>query len=93
MERNMNDYEMLSKIRRLKELKAMAEELTTEIKNAESTIKEMMGDTEEMRIGEYKVTYKTIEASRLDSKSLQAELPDIAARYTVQTKYKRLTVL
>ena len=89
----MNDYEMLSKIRRLKELKAMAEELNAEIKNTESTIKDMMGDTEEKRIGEYKVTYKTIEASRLDSKSLQAEFPDIAARYTVQTKYKRLTIL
>lgn len=84
---------MLSKIRRLKELKAMAEELTSEIKNTENAIKEMIGDTEEMRVGEYKVIYKTIEASRLDSKSLQAELPDIAARYTVQTRYKRLTIL
>ena len=84
---------MLSKIRRLKELKAMAEELTSEIKNTENAIKEMIGDTEEMRVGEYKVIYKTIEASRLDSKSLQAELPDIDARYTVQTRYKRLTIL
>lgn len=39
-----------------------------------------------------KVTYKTVTSSRFDSKSLKAELPEIAARYTIATEYRRLTV-
>lgn len=51
-----------------------------------------MGDSEELRVGEYKVTYKTVKSSRFDSKSLKAELPEIAERYTVATEYRRFAI-
>ncbi len=51
-----------------------------------------MGDSEEIRIGDYKVTYRTVKSSRLDGKSLKAELPDIAERYTVPTEYRRFAI-
>ena len=38
---------------------------------------------------EHKATYKAVESARLDSKALKAELPDIAARYTVKTNTMR----
>lgn len=84
--------EIIEKAKALKELKVMAEELNNEISGIEDSLKALMGDEETVYAGEYKLTYKTVKSNRFDSKSLKAELPDIAARYTVQTEYKRFCI-
>lgn len=38
---------------------------------------------------DYKATYKNIESSRIDTKSLKNELPELAARYTVTSNTMR----
>ena len=38
---------------------------------------------------DWKVTYKTVKSSRLDSKALKAELPEVAARYMKETTSRR----
>lgn len=88
----MSKTEITSKVKELKELKLMLQELTDEINGIEDSIKTAMGDNEVLTVGEYKLTYKTVKSSRLDSKSLKSELPEIAARYTVPTEYRRFTI-
>lgn len=88
----MSVNEIIAKARELKEYKRMKEELEAVIASIEDEIKATMGETEEIVAGEYKITYKTVPSHRLDSKSLKAELPDIAARYTVNTSYRRFNI-
>lgn len=88
----MSINEITTKARELKELKRMQEELAAEITAIEDVLKATMGDSEELIAGEYKITYKTVSSSRLDSKALKAELPEISERYTVTTSYRRFVV-
>ena len=74
----MSTNELSNKIRELKELKQLEEELKQEIMAIEEAIKSHMGDEEELRAGIFKITYKRVKSSRLDSKRLKAELPEIA---------------
>lgn len=88
----MSINEMTAKIKELKSLQALIEEAEAEADALKDQIKEAMGDSEELRVGEYKVTYKTVKSSRFDSKSLKAELPEIAEQYTVATEYRRFAI-
>ena len=40
---------------------------------------------------EHKATYKEVSSSRVDTKALKKELPDVAARYTTTTSSMRFT--
>ncbi len=51
-----------------------------------------MGDSEELRAGEYKVTWKPVTASRLDAVALRVALPEVAARFTRISMVRRFTV-
>ena len=88
----MSTIEMMTKIRELKNLQALIEEAEAEAEAIKDQIKAAMGEADELRAGEYKVTYKAVKSSRFDSKSLKAELPEIAARYTVETEYRRFII-
>lgn len=88
----MSINEITSKIKELKSLQALIEEAEAEAEALKDQIKKEMGESEELRAGEYKVTYKTVKSSRFDSKSLKAELPEIAERYTVSTEYRRFAI-
>ena len=85
--------ELIEKAKMLKELKVMSDELTAEISGLEDSLKALMGDEEIVYAGDYKLTYKTVKSSRFDSKGLKAELPEIAARYTIPTEYKRFCIM
>jgi len=89
----MSTKEIESKVTELKELKAMQEELQAEIASLEDQIKAQMGNREEITAGEYKITYKRVKSSRLDSAALKKELPDVAQRYTIPTEYRRFAIV
>ena len=55
-------------------------------------LKAFMGDTEEVSTDEYKLTYKTITSSRLDTTALKKELPEIATRFTKTTASRRFCI-
>jgi len=61
--------ELTAKIRELKELKIMAEELTAEITNIEDVIKAHMTatDTDTITADIFKVTWKAVTSNRFDS--------------------------
>lgn len=90
----MSKIEMVSKVRELKELKAMAEELAAEIAAIEDIIKaEMLSQgVEEMQVDVFKVRYKTVVSSRFDSKAFKVTHAELYNQYTKQTESRRFTV-
>lgn len=90
----MSKTEMTSKVRELKEFKAMADELAAEITAIEDTIKADMTaqGVEEMTVDVYKVRYKTVKSSRFDSTAFKKAMPDLAAQFMRETESRRFTV-
>ena len=90
----MSKTEMTSKVRELKELKAMADELAAEITALEDCIKADMTaqGIEEMTVDVYKVRYKTVKSSRFDTTAFKKAMPDLAAQFTKETESRRFTV-
>ncbi len=82
------------KARSLLDLRRMREELEAEIEALQDAIKaEMINRGEETMTGNgWKASWKVIESSRLDSKKLKAEMPDVAARYTTTTRTSRFLI-
>lgn len=87
---SMNEIE--SKVKELRQLQALIEEATAEAETIKDAIKAVMGDSEELRAGEYKVTWKAVTASRLDTAALRKALPDVAAAFTKTTTTRRFCV-
>ena len=88
----MSMSEMESKIRELRQLQALIDEATAEAEAIKDALKAHMGDTEELLAGEYKVTWKTVTSSRLDTTALKKALPDVAERFTKTTTSRRFCV-
>ena len=84
--------DIISKVQELMELRRMAEELQGEIDALQEAVKRFMGSEETMIAGAFKVSYKSVTSSRLDSAALKKELPEIAARFMKQTVTRRFTV-
>lgn len=75
-----------------KELQRLREEITAEMETISDTIKASMGTTEKMVAGQYKISYTTVNSSRLDTTGLKKAMPDIAAAFTVSTSSRRFTI-
>ena len=90
----MEKSEMINKVRELKELKALAEELAAEIGTIEDLLKaEMVArDTEEITVDVFKVRYTTVTSNRIDTTAIKKEMPEIAAKYTKQSISRRFSV-
>lgn len=81
-----------AKVQELQELKRMQEELTATIDAITDEIKAAMGDQEELSAGAFKVTWRPVTSSRIDTTALKKELPDIAAKYLKTTTTRRFCV-
>jgi predicted phage-related endonuclease len=88
----MSIMELQARAKELRELKRMAEELEAEITAAEDAIKAAMGDQEQVIAGEYKITWKPVTTSRINTSALKAALPEIADRFTKATTTRRFQV-
>ncbi len=88
----MSTNEIISKVRELRELQALIEEAQTEAEAIKDAIKASMGDAEEVRAGEYKITWKAVTTTRLDTTALKKALPDVAERFTRSTTTRRFNV-
>lgn len=88
----MSTHELESKVRELRQLQSLIEEATAEAEAIKDAIKAAMGDSEELRAGEYKITWKTVQSSRLDAAALKKALPDVAERFTWTTTTRRFCV-
>lgn len=88
----MSNPAMEAKVHELMELKRMKEELDSEIVQIEDEIKAVMGNEEMLVAGAYKVSWKPVTSSRLDSTALKKSLPDIAERFMKSTTTRRFCV-
>ncbi len=90
----MSVNEIESKVKELRELRRMQEDLAAEIAALEDSLKGHM-DTHGMDtlLGmDWKITWKSVTSNRLDSTALKKELPDIAARFMKQTTARRFVL-
>jgi predicted phage-related endonuclease len=90
----MSAIEMETKVNDLRELRRMADELAGEISALEDELKAHMTatGTDEITGTTFKITWKTVTSSRLDSKALKAEVPDLWARFSKATTSRRFVV-
>ncbi len=88
----MSISEIESKVRELRQLQNLIEEAQQEAEAIKDALKAHMGDSEELRAGEYKITWKPVTSFRLDSKALKAALPEVAERFTRITTTRRFCV-
>lgn len=90
----MSRTELTSKVRELKELKAMAEELDAEITAIEDTIKAEMTaqGVDEMSVDVFKIRWKTVTSSRFDTTAFKKTHADLYSQYAKATESRRFTV-
>ena len=88
----MSNPNMEAKVKELMELKRMKEEIEAEIAAAEDDIKAVMGDEETLLAGAFKVDWKTVITSRIDTTALKKMMPEIAERFMKQTTTRRFCV-
>ena len=90
----MSVDEMDEKVKELRELRRMQDELTAEIDTIQDELKAHM-DTHGMDtlLGlDWRITWKPVTSNRLDSTALKKELPEIAARFMKQTTARRFVL-
>lgn len=88
----MSNHELESKIRELRQLQALIEEAQIEVESIRDEIKARMGESEELRCGEYYITWRPVKSARIDTSALKKALPDVAAAFTRETTTRRFVV-
>ena len=88
----MSNHELEGKLRELRQLQALIEEAEAEAEGIKDAIKAHMGDSEDLRAGENRVTWKTVKSARIDAVALRAALPEVVERFTRETTVRRFCV-
>lgn len=85
---------MNEKVKELRELKRLAEELQAEIGGLQDAIKAEMTarDVDTLTGADWKVTWKPVTSTHLDTAALKKALPDVAQRFTKTTTTRRFCV-
>ena len=80
----MDKTELNSKVKDLRELRRMSEEIAAEIEAITDTIKrEMTAQGVDMLTGDdWKATWKPVQSARFDSKAFKVAMPDLYERFT-----------
>lgn len=89
---SMNELE--TKVAELRELRRMADELAAEITATEDELKAYMtaNNADELHGPSFKITWKGVTSSRLDSQALKAAAPTIWEQFSKQTTTRRFIV-
>ena len=90
----MSINEMDSKIKELRELRRMADKLAGEIESITDSIKAHMDaeGVDTINGVDWKVTYKAVTSSRIDTGALKKALPDLAQQFTRTTTARRFSL-
>lgn len=90
----MSANEMESKIKELRELRRMADEITAEIETLQDAIKAEMTarNTDTLTGSDWKASWKEVTTNRIDTTALKKAMPDIAAAFTKVTTSRRFTL-
>ena len=90
----MATNEIISKLNELSELRRMADELNAEIEAIQDAIKAHMteADTDTITACAFKVTWKAVTSTRIDTTALRKDLPEIWQEYGKTTTTRRFSV-
>lgn len=90
----MSINDMDSKIKELRELRRMADELAVEMESITDSIKRHMDaeGVDTLNGTDWKVTYKAVTSSHLDTTALKKALPDLTAQFTKTTTARRFCI-
>lgn len=86
---------MNEKIKELRELRRLAEEIAAEIETLQDAIKSEMNarGVDQISGDDWRVTWRDVTSSRIDTAAMKKELPaDLIERYTKTTTTKRFTI-
>ena len=86
----MTINEMNNKIKELRELRRMSEELQALQDSFKAEMSAQGVDT--LTGTDWKISWKEVQSSRLDSKALKASLPDVAASFTKTSTIRRFVL-
>lgn len=90
----MTQNDLTAKVHEIRELKRMQEEIAAEIDALQDAIKKHMdaAAVDTLAGTDWKITYKPVTSSRLDTTALKKALPDLAAQFTKVTTTRRFTI-
>lgn len=90
----MSTTEINAKVKELRELRRMADDLAAEIEAVQDSIKSQMDaqGVDTLAGADWKVTWRPVTSTRLDSSALKKELQEIAARFMKQTTTRRFVL-
>lgn len=90
----MSRTELNHKVKELRELRHMAEEIAAEIETITDTIKrEMTAQGVEMIAGDdWKATWKPMQSTHFDSKAFKVAFPDLYEQFTRSTEIRRFVL-
>lgn len=80
-------------MKELAEYIRMGEQIAATVDGLKDQLKQIMREqnTDTLTGTQHKACYKAVTSSRIDTKALKQELPDIAAKYSKTTETKRFT--
>lgn len=87
----MSRTELNAKIKELRELRRMADELAAEIETITDTVKQEMQvqDVDTLTGDDWRATWKTVQSSRFDSKEFKIAQPDLYGAFVRQVESRR----
>lgn len=90
----MGTIELDSKVKELRELRRMAEELAAEMEAITDSIKAEMTrrNVEELAGADWKASYKAVSSTRIDTAALKKALPEIAERFSKSSSTRRFVL-
>ncbi len=91
----MSKEELIIKVREVKELKLMVDELEHEIKSIEDEIKAEMvlKGTQEMVVDVFEVRYTPVVSNRFDTKTFKEKYQDLYNQFTKVSESKRFSII
>lgn len=90
----MSTIELSKKMQELRELRRMADEIQAEIDAITDLFKDEMNTqaTDELTGTDWKVSWKPVTSSRLDTAALRKALPEVAERFSKATTVRRFSI-
>lgn len=90
----MATNEIISKLNDLAQLRRLADDLDAEISAIQDEIKAHMAaaQTDTLTAGAFRVVWKSVTSTRIDTAALRRELPEVWQEYGKTTTTKRFTV-
>ena len=91
----MLQYDLLTKLDELKELKVREKQICAQISALEDEIKNEMDkrNVENLFIGSYAVSYSNVSQTRFDSAKFKKEHFELFSQYSRQVSYRRFSLV